>query len=70
MAMKRGYWADPPGDRFGEDGVEFTSSEEGLVIAVTDEQAVDSYNATFTCDWLLTPERARALRDWLNEVIQ
>jgi hypothetical protein len=45
---------------FYENGVEITG-REGLIIAVTEEQAVDSYNEYFTCTYTLSLEKAREL---------
>lgn len=71
--IDRPSWQDPPDAKVGwyydGDGVEFVLSEYGLKVAVTEEQAVGGYNQTFTCEWMIPLERAKALLDWLNEVL-
>jgi hypothetical protein len=37
-----------------------------LVVSVSDEKAVDSYNSMFACDIHVPPNVAAALRDYLN----
>lgn len=58
-----------------------SSFEEGLTaslnkrctnpvcISVTEEQAVDSYNCSFTCSMHLTVEQVKQLRDWLSAAL-
>ena len=77
--VERGYWADPPRKPKNEvyaygldadvDGAEFLLSEDGLSVVVTQEQAMDSYNATMGCLWRMDLNAAKALRDWLNEAL-
>jgi hypothetical protein len=40
-------------------------TDGSLLISVTEEQAVDSYNRTFTCALLLPPAAAKHLREWM-----
>ena len=55
-----GDYVDP------EDLAELLRLRNGrLEIMVSDERAVDSYNARFDCSIILTPEQAAELRDWL-----
>lgn len=49
-----------------EESASFVWDDQALIISVTEEQAVDSYNAEFECTLTATPEQARQLRDWLN----
>ena len=37
----------------------------GILIAVTEEKAMDSYNQEFECKLYASAEQATALRDWL-----
>lgn len=37
-----------------------------VAVSVSDEQAVDSYNSTFTCTFHLSEEQAAQVRDFLN----
>jgi hypothetical protein len=49
-----------------EEGATFVALENGgMSIAVAEEQAVDSYNQSFTCHATLNQEQAVKLRDWL-----
>lgn len=41
------------------------SIEKRLIISVAEEQAVDSYNETFTCSVVLEPNEVIQLRDML-----
>jgi hypothetical protein len=41
-----------------------TKSDE-LAISVSEERAVDSYNATFECTLYVSPREARIIRDYL-----
>lgn len=50
-----------------EDGATFTIGESGgVVVCVSEEKAVDSYNQWFECTLTMTPEQSIQLRDWLN----
>ena len=50
-----------------EEGAEFIARENGgVTIEVSEEKAVDSYNASFTCTATLDLGQAIQLRDWLN----
>jgi hypothetical protein len=54
----------------GSDGeLEAVAGDHCVTISVTDEQAVDSYNQTFTCEALLPRPEAERLRDWLIEML-
>ena len=44
----------------------FALNKFGLTVSVAEEQAVDSYNSTFECDFDLTAEQVAQLRDWLK----
>lgn len=44
----------------------YVNMVDGLCISVSDEQAMDSYNSTFTCDICLPTPEAKRLRDYLN----
>lgn len=46
-----------------------TSSDNGVLVAVEQEQAVDSYNKSFTCQCLLSRHDAEGLRDFLIRVL-
>jgi hypothetical protein len=48
-----------------EEGSQFTVDGDKLIVSVSDEQAVDSYNQSFTCTHTMTREQAVKLRDWL-----
>lgn len=49
-----------------EEGATFTTNKEGGIgVAVAEEQAVDSYNQSFTCHDTLDRAQAIQLRDWL-----
>lgn len=49
-----------------QEGSQFTVAKDGgLIVSVSDEQAVDSYNLSFTCTHMMTKEQAVKLRDWL-----
>ena len=50
------------------EGASFVKTAEGrLVVVVSEEKAVDSYNESFECCLDMTAEQAAELRDWLNE---
>jgi hypothetical protein len=54
-----------------EEGAVFSMAPDGhLCVAVTDDQAVDSYNHTFTCHAHLSRKQARTLQDWLNAMLE
>ena len=54
-----------------EEGVIFAVlNDGGVAINVTEEQAVDSYNDSFTCTASLTVDQAVELRDWLVKMIK
>jgi hypothetical protein len=62
--------ADGPRRWDGSDGeLEAVAGDHCVTISVTDEQAVDSYNQTFTCEALLPRPEAERLRDWLIEML-
>ncbi len=46
-----------------------TSSEDGILVEVTDDVACDSYNTEACCRTLLPRADAERLRDWLIEVL-
>lgn len=62
--MSEAYIEFPEG-RYGEGSLEATSHGGGISIAVTAEQAVDSYNQDFTCTRNLTAEEAVKLAEFL-----
>ncbi len=43
--------------------------DDGLVLSVTQEQAVDSYNSTFTCSAKVSLETAAELHAWLGKAL-
>jgi len=55
---------------FDDEEIEVTASGDLVNIAVTDEQAVDSYNATFTCDIALPREKAAELHAFLGAFLE
>jgi hypothetical protein len=69
----RGYIPDEVGDRLTleatqcfQEGAVFARTKDGsVVVCVSEEQAVDSYNQSFTCNMTMTPEQAVQLRNWL-----
>lgn len=50
-----------------EEGATFTRSGSGIIVSVSEEKAVDSYNSSFECSLTMTREQAIELRDWLNK---
>jgi len=49
-----------------EEGATFAFDQRGhLLVSVSEEKAVDSYNQSFECTLTMTPEQAIQLRDWL-----
>ena len=56
-------WDNP---RDSSNAIVVVADESGLHVNVADEQAVDSYNADFTCSITLPPAQAIKLRDALN----
>jgi hypothetical protein len=55
-----------PSESF-EEGATFAALDNGgLLVSVSEEKAVDSYNASFECNMTMTPMQVRQLRDWLN----
>ena len=48
-----------------EDCATFVGDDDGIIVSVAEEKAVDSYNATFTCSLTMTLEQTIQLRDWL-----
>ena len=60
-------WKEVPENCFDCDSeLEVISDDDSVTISVTEEKAVDSYNATFTCSVRLPRETARTLRDFLT----
>jgi hypothetical protein len=55
-----------PSDSF-EEGASFVKTNQGIMISVAEEKAVDSYNASFECTLTATHDQAIQLRDWLLE---
>ena len=49
--------------------LEAVAGEQGVTISVTQEQAVDSYNSSLTCEAVLPRSDAERLRDWLIKVL-
>lgn len=45
----------------------FPTEADGLMVSVSEEHAVDSYNSTFECSLSLPEAEAKRLRDLLNE---
>lgn len=55
------------GPNYGEEGATFVLNKEGwLLVSVSEEKAMDSYNSSFECTLTMTPSQAAQLRDWLN----
>lgn len=48
----------------------YANTAGGLMVAVSEEQAVDSFNETFECSIALAREDAIKLRDYLNEAFK
>lgn len=48
-----------------EEGAVFSKYPTGIIVSVSQEKAVDSYNQSFECDLTMTDEQAIQLRDWL-----
>ena len=56
------------GLNYGEEGATFTLDARGLlIVSVSEEKAVDSYNESFECTLTMTPSQVVLLRDWLNK---
>lgn len=49
-----------------EEGADFELAGDGIVVSVSEEKAVDSYNQSFTCSLTMNRAQAVQLRDWLN----
>lgn len=49
--------------------IELTVAEDSIEVAVTEEQAMDSYNQDFTCRFYLTREEAEQVRDLLIKAL-
>lgn len=60
------FYYEDPSDRENV-VVIFPTKSGGLTVAVSEEQAVDSYNDSFECSMHLSKERAERLRDRLCE---
>lgn len=52
-----------------EEGATFTRQGDNIVIAIGEEQAVDSYCESFTCSYTMDRAHAERLRDWLTSVL-
>lgn len=48
-----------------EDRDIFPTNKGGLIISVSEEHAVDSYNSMFECTIHLTPEQTETLLTWM-----
>ena len=48
-----------------EEGAQFSVDGDGIIVSVSEEQAVDSYNQSFECNMTMTRRQAEKLRDWL-----
>lgn len=56
------------GNHSFEEGSTFVINKDGgMEVSVAEEQAVDSYNQSFTCHATLSKENAIRLRDWLYD---
>lgn len=54
-----------------DEGVVFATDEAGgVTVNVSEEQAVDSYNDSFTCTATLTHEQTAELLKWLTDALQ
>lgn len=73
IALKRGVWEwTHPNPRRAYDsdaGIEMTSGDHGLTISITDDHAVDGYNAEFTTELTMPREVVRHLHAWLGEML-
>jgi hypothetical protein len=59
-----------PAHLFGDNEIDVISSANGVAIAVSEEQAMDSYNSTFTCEIVLPWPEVEKLRDFLSEALK
>lgn len=48
----------------------YATVSDGLMVSVSDEKAVDSYNEVFACEIYLPNAAAKKLRDYLNANFQ
>lgn len=65
--LDRGLHLENPCD--SENVLTVSATEAGVCISVSDEKAVDSYNETFECAFVMTRKDAIALRDYLNNYL-
>lgn len=61
--MVKAWQYENPQD--GDNTINVGRTDDGVVVAVSEERAVDSYNAYFTLEIDLPLREAQALRDWL-----
>lgn len=61
----RGIWGFKSTDDWDDTSIAITSTPDGLLVAVTEEQAVDSYNDTFTCSVTIPPAQVREFIQFL-----
>jgi hypothetical protein len=61
MIERDGVWTLDKSHSWDGAEIVVTASEGGASISVSEEQAVDSYNKTFTCTMQLTQEEAEKL---------
>ena len=61
------YWQTAPDSRYFDGQAEVTASDTKLVIAVTQDRAMDSRNETFTCEAHVSKEEAEALYALLGQ---
>ena len=69
VEMKRGFYWEGDGLSYDNAISIFLNQKDELTIAVTQEQAVDSYNQTFECTAYLSRQDAERLRDYLVKVL-
>lgn len=69
MTQDKAGWVWPLDAMWCDDQIEVTCSGGVVNVAVTSEQAVDSYNHSFTCDIVLPVDQVRELRDFLTKAL-
>ena len=67
--LKRDVWQRKRHDNWDDAEIEVVSGDQGVTVSVSEEQAMDSYNRTFTCQYVLTQDEAFALWVWLGGVL-
>lgn len=64
----REAWGYEP-NAWGDPAIHVTVTEGGVLVEVTEEHAMDSYNSTFTCSITLPPEKVAELAEVLNKAL-